>query len=56
MSESSLLMSCEHKLVFDTQKSAQAMATTLKHQKGTKLKPYKCEKCGLWHLTSSFDQ
>lgn len=43
---------CAHKLVFDTKKQAQAMATTLNHQRGNKLHPYSCSHCELWHLTS----
>ncbi len=48
-------LKCQEKLVFDSQKQANATATTLNYLKSAKLRPYKCKNCGLWHLTSSFD-
>ncbi|MEI6237171.1 MAG: hypothetical protein WCP03_01040 [Candidatus Saccharibacteria bacterium] len=45
---------CEEKLAFDTKEQAQASAVVVKYQHGTKVKPYFCEKCGLWHLASDF--
>jgi hypothetical protein len=45
-------LQCQEKLVDDTKNEASAAATTLKWQKGIKLRPYKCRRCGLWHLTS----
>lgn len=45
---------CADKLVFDTQKQAQAAATVAEYQHGTKLKTYQCRYCGLWHLSSSY--
>jgi len=46
------VLPCANKLVFDTQKQAQAAATTALYQHGTKLKTYVCVHCGLWHLSS----
>ncbi len=33
---------------------AEAAAVVAKLQHGTKLKVYKCTKCGLWHLASDY--
>ncbi|MGH7241483.1 MAG: hypothetical protein ACREGB_04260 [Candidatus Saccharimonadales bacterium] len=46
---------CAEKLGFDTQKQAQAAATVAAYQHGTKLKPYICTHCQLWHLASDYD-
>lgn len=46
------LLPCADKIVFDTKKAAQTAATVAMYQHGTKLKPYKCQHCGLWHLAS----
>ena len=43
---------CEEKLTFDSSREAKAAAITLKWQRGTKLKAYRCTYCKLWHLTS----
>ncbi len=43
---------CHEKLRFVTQREAQAAATTLAHQRGALLKPYRCRQCSWWHLTS----
>ena len=45
--------SCQDKMVFDTKKEAQTAATVALHQRGIKLRPYKCRECELWHLTSN---
>ena len=45
-------LSCWEKLAFDTKKQAEASAVVAKYQHGTKLQPYLCKDCGLWHLTS----
>ncbi len=45
---------CSDKLAFETIKEAVTAATVAEHQRGTKLKPYKCTKCELWHLTSRY--
>lgn len=43
---------CQDKMVFETRKEAQTAATVAMHQRGIKLRPYKCRECDLWHLTS----
>ena len=43
---------CNEKLAFDTQKQARAAAVVAEHQRGTKLRTYRCRHCGLWHLAS----
>lgn len=48
-------LACDAKLAFDSQKAANAAATTLGYQRGLKLKAYKCADCSLWHLASKFD-
>jgi hypothetical protein len=45
---------CDEKLVFDSEKQAVAVATTLKYQRSTKLKAYLCPNCKLWHLASHY--
>jgi len=42
---------CADKMVFDSQQAANAAATTLRHQRGGKLRSYQCRHCKLWHLT-----
>lgn len=44
---------CADKLAFDTEEEAQASATTLRWQYGTELKVYRCQHCGLWHMSSA---
>ncbi len=46
-------LECADKLRFATQKEAQAVATTIKHQRGIVLKTYECRQCEWWHLSSS---
>jgi hypothetical protein len=46
---------CADKLVFETQQEAIGSATAIKYQRGTKLKPYKCIHCRLWHLASNYE-
>jgi len=43
---------CADKLAFDSEVKARAEANVIKWRRGTKLKPYKCRYCGLWHLSS----
>jgi hypothetical protein len=43
---------CAEKLSFDTEQAARASAVAVEWQRGTKLKPYHCRLCGLWHLTT----
>lgn len=44
---------CADKMVFETKKEAEAIALTLDWQRGRLLKVYKCQHCGLWHLTTA---
>lgn len=44
---------CAEKLAFDTQKQAQAAATTADYQRGITLKVYRCRYCQLWHLSTA---
>jgi len=46
---------CADKLVFDTKKDAEATANVANYRYGNKLKVYVCRYCGLWHLSSNFD-
>ncbi|HSD56315.1 MAG TPA: hypothetical protein VLA92_04130 [Candidatus Saccharimonadales bacterium] len=46
---------CSDKLAFDTRQQAEASATVALHQHGTKLYPYLCGHCALWHLSSNTD-
>ncbi|MBA2279177.1 hypothetical protein H0V99_01925 [Candidatus Saccharibacteria bacterium] len=52
MDEIQTQLPCADKLVFDTINQAQATATTAQYQHGAKVKPYKCQHCKLWHLSS----
>lgn len=45
---------CADKLAFDTKEQAEAAATVAEYQHGTKLKPYVCNHCGLWHLSTDY--
>lgn len=45
---------CENKMSFDTEKQAQTAATVAEHQRGVKIKPYHCQKCGLWHNATRY--
>jgi hypothetical protein len=47
------VLPCAEKITFDTKKAAVTAATVAEFQHGTKLKPYKCSHCGLWHLASA---
>jgi hypothetical protein len=46
-------LKCAEKLEFNTRKEAEASAVAIEHQRGTKLKAYKCRECELWHLASA---
>jgi hypothetical protein len=46
---------CDGKLAFETREAAQASATVAEYQYGTRLRPYVCRYCGLWHLASRHD-
>lgn len=45
---------CLEKMSFDNKKEAEHTALVAKHQHGSKLKPYKCRNCQLWHLSSDY--
>jgi hypothetical protein len=45
---------CQEKLAFGSKKQAEASAVVVGYQHGTKVKPYLCKECGLWHLASDF--
>jgi hypothetical protein len=44
---------CQDKLAFDYRKQAEAAAVVADYQHGTLLRPYRCQYCDLWHLTSA---
>lgn len=46
--------SCENKMSFDSKSEAQNTAVVAEHQRGTKLKVYKCHQCQLWHMASNY--
>ena len=46
---------CSEKLTFDTQKQAAATANVTEYRYGSKLKPYRCPHCQLWHLSSNIN-
>jgi len=48
-------LQCSEKLAFDTKQQAEAAATVAAYQHGSKVKPYVCRDCGLWHLSSDYD-
>ncbi len=52
--DTEIILPCVDKLAFDTQNQAQATATTVAYQHGTKVKPYRCDNCHLWHLASEY--
>ncbi len=45
---------CVEKLAFDSKKDAETSALVAKYQHGTSLKAYKCQYCGLWHMSSGY--
>jgi len=50
------MSSCEEKMSFDTEKEARDAAIVAKHQHGGKLAVYQCRNCGLWHLSSKYEE
>lgn len=44
---------CADKMAFDEQTQAEAAAVVAYHQRGAKLKAYRCSDCSLWHLSSA---
>ncbi|MGI9027813.1 MAG: hypothetical protein ACR2FM_03150 [Candidatus Saccharimonadales bacterium] len=45
-------LQCADKLRFASSKEATASATVAEHQRGIKLKAYRCRHCDWWHLAS----
>lgn len=43
---------CKEKLAFDTRDQASVSANVVEWRYGSKVKPYKCQHCELWHLSS----
>jgi hypothetical protein len=52
--EDDIQLPCADKLVFGTKQEAQAAATVAEYRYATKLKPYTCRYCSLWHLASNY--
>jgi hypothetical protein len=46
---------CKDKLAFDTKREAEATVNVAQYRYGGKFKVYICRYCGLWHLSSNFD-
>jgi hypothetical protein len=53
MSDEGQELPCAEKMVFETKKEAEGVALAVDWQRGTPLKAYKCQHCGLWHLSSA---
>lgn len=51
--EDSPPLPCAEKLAFDSRRQAQAAATVAAYQHGANVAPYRCQYCGLWHLSSA---
>jgi hypothetical protein len=47
---------CADKLTFGTKDEASASAVVVQYQHGTKVRPYQCKYCSLWHLTSDYNE
>ena len=45
---------CKEKMSFDSKKQADDAALVASHQRGSKLKSYRCRNCELWHLSSRY--
>jgi hypothetical protein len=45
-------MPCAEKLAFNTKKEADVAANVAEYQRGIALQSYRCQHCGLWHLSS----
>jgi len=51
--EDSNSLPCAEKMAFDNEKEANASAVVAENTYGKRPKVYRCEYCGLWHLSSS---
>lgn len=50
------VMNCSesaHKATYSSRREAAAAAAVAKQRYGTKLRPYRCKSCDLWHLASA---
>jgi hypothetical protein len=47
---------CSEKMSFDTKKQAEDAARVAAHQRGSKLKAYRCRECQLWHMSSKYGE
>lgn len=47
---------CADKLAFETPEAARATATVSEHRYGSKLKIYRCHFCGLYHLSTAYNE
>lgn len=54
MQEETAALPCVDKLALNSKTDADAAATVAAYQHGTKLVPYKCQHCDLWHLKSVY--
>lgn len=55
MTDEPEVLPCDDKLAFNTKRDAEATANVAHYRYGNKLKAYVCRYCGLWHLSSNFD-
>lgn len=53
MSEETNTLPCSEKLAFESKQAAEGAAVAITYQRGITLHAYKCQHCGLWHLSSS---
>jgi hypothetical protein len=47
-------LSCNEKMSFDSKSEAENTVVVVEHQRGTKLRVYKCRQCQLWHMASDY--
>ena len=55
MDDEPVALPCDDKLAFDSKKDAEATANVAHYRYGNKLRAYVCRYCGLWHLSSNYD-
>jgi hypothetical protein len=44
---------CAEKITYDSKSKAEGAAAAADWQHGASLRPYKCQHCKLWHLSST---
>ena len=54
--ETEIKLPCADKVTFETKKEAAAAGLAADWQHGATLKAYHCTYCGLWHLSSSYNE